>query len=111
MSDDTWWIEFMEDEVEPSLRQDMEKILVESSADQVSLENMARLRLWTKESDPVEDLWRPGKWDLMHDKIMNKISQLEEVNVQPRGLLPPPLTEVCEVAASPVVVKPLNLLA
>lgn len=92
MSDDTWWIEFMEDEVEPGLRMDMEKMLKESHEEAASLENMARLRLWTKESDPAEELWRPEKWEQMRqssfDKIMTKIDQLADLNTQPRGSLP-----------------------
>lgn len=93
MSDDTWWIEFMEDEVEPSLRLGMEKMLRESNEDHNRLENMARLRQWIKESDPSEDLWRSevnkNRLNSLQEKIMSKIAAIDEVNSQPRGSLPP----------------------
>lgn len=59
MNRDSWWIEYLEDEMDPSLQADLETLLARSESDRISLESLSSIRTWIKESDPMEDLWRP----------------------------------------------------
>jgi hypothetical protein len=75
MSRDAWWVEFLENEIEPSLRQDMEKLLRKSRRHQASLESLAQLRQWVEDSDPVEDLWDEEKVRKAQAKLLKAIAK------------------------------------
>lgn len=75
MSRDAWWVEFLENEIEPSLRQDMEKLLRKSKRHQASLESLAHLRQWVEDSDPVADLWDEDKMKKAQAKLMKVIDR------------------------------------
>ncbi len=84
MSRDSWWVEYLENEVDPSLKQDMEKLLKSSGKDRSSVETLAALRQWVADSDPVEDLWRENKMKSLQDRILNAIDKLPEPRALPR---------------------------
>ena len=100
MSRDSWWVEYLENEVDPSLKQDMEKLLEKSGRDRGSVETLAALRQWVAESDPAEELWREDKIKPLQGKILAAIAKLPVApKAQPRK----------RAARTPVVESSLEL--
>lgn len=48
-----WWIDYLEDELDPSLEQDLQLLLDHSQDDRDSFENFRLLKQWVRESDPA----------------------------------------------------------
>jgi hypothetical protein len=48
-----WWIDYLEDELDPALDKDLELLLDHSQRDRDSFENFRLLKQWVRESDPV----------------------------------------------------------
>src|SRR5689334_2164663 len=69
MSRDSWWVDFLENDVEPGLKEDMEKLLAKSGKDRASLDALASLRQWVADSDPAQDLWKEEKMAALTEKI------------------------------------------
>jgi hypothetical protein len=48
-----WWIDYLENELDPSLEMDLELLLNHSQEDRDSFENFRLLKQWVRESDPI----------------------------------------------------------
>lgn len=48
-----WWIDYLENEMNPSLDKDLELLLEHSQEDRDAFENFRVLKEWLRESDPV----------------------------------------------------------
>lgn len=76
-----WWIDYLEDEMDPKLESDLRTLLQHSQEDRDSFERFRLLRAWLRDSDPI------GEWPLderiarLHGKVMSFIEQ--EVLVAP----------------------------
>ncbi len=68
-----WWIDYLENEMDPSLDKDLQILLEHSQEDRDAFENFRLLKEWLRESDPVahwpiepawsecaETSWRPS---------------------------------------------------
>jgi hypothetical protein len=76
MSRDQWWVDFLENEVEPGLKLDLEKLLAKSGKDRAALDALANLRRWIADSDPVNDLWSNEKMRALAKKIDQAVEAL-----------------------------------
>lgn len=84
MSRMRWWIDYLENEMEPAMRADLDKLLAKSGKDQASLEALASLRQWVADSDPVEELWREKKMASLRLKIDQAIDRLPKIKSRSR---------------------------
>ena len=55
-----WWIDYLEDEMDPGLDSDLQLLLQHSQEDRDSFEQFRLLREWLRDSDPVTD-WPLGE--------------------------------------------------
>ncbi len=74
-----WWIDYLEDEFDPSLNQDLEKLLGCSQEDRDVFESFRALRQWLRRSDPASSLLELNEIKTagpsMRDKVMNELSK------------------------------------
>jgi len=75
MSKDLWWIEYMEGELDPSLKEDLEFLLKKSKSNQERLEEVQALRQWVSSADIADSLWDEKRFAQLHSKIMDKIEK------------------------------------
>ena len=68
-----WWIDFLENELEPSLKADLELLLEHSQEDRDSFESIRLLKQWVGESDPVGDWPVDARLDRIRRKVMQAI--------------------------------------
>lgn len=76
-SEDWWWIDFIENELDPILDKDLELLLEHSSEDRETFESFRLLKHWLKNSDPALGQPVEGRLDRTRARIM------EEVNKRP----------------------------
>ncbi len=91
LSDDWWWIDFLEDELDPMLDNDLVMLLEHSGEDRESFESFRLLKQWLKESDPIEGWPIEARLERMRNNIMLAIEE----------------TPVAERPVEKPVVKPL----
>ncbi len=72
------WIEYLEDELDPSLREDYAKLLLNSKADEKILEDLKRLRGSIRHADPYK------KSEFNQKLFENIMSEIHHTPVQPR---------------------------
>jgi len=73
--DENWWLEYLEGELEPSLKEDLKILLKNSPADRNCLNQLERVKNLVKESDE-EALPEDGRYyDDLHDRIMAAIEE------------------------------------
>lgn len=70
-----WWIDYLEDEIGPSLEKDMELLLHHSTEDRDAFENFRLLKSWLKESDPARDHDVESRLPRLRRRIMNAIEE------------------------------------
>ena len=75
LSDDWWWIDFLEDELDPMLDNDLVMLLEHSGEDRESFESFRLLKQWLKESDPIEGWPIEARLKRMRDNIMLAIEE------------------------------------
>jgi hypothetical protein len=67
---DDWWLEHLEEELEPNLREDLELLLKNSKADRKILESLKKTRRVLKSSDEVAMPESGLFYENLHNKIM-----------------------------------------
>ena len=72
-----WWIDYLEDELDPVLERDLELLLDHSQEDRDSFENFRLLKQWIRESDPVANWPIEERLKRTRAKVMASISELE----------------------------------
>lgn len=73
--DENWWLEYLEGELEPNLKEDLKLLLKNSPADRRCASQLERARRLIKESDE-EMLPEDGRYyDDLHDRIMAAIDE------------------------------------
>lgn len=70
---EAWWIDFMEGEMDPKIKKDLQTLLKNSRADQHLLKEYLWLREWVKASEPRTE-WSESRQTKLHDRIMTTIS-------------------------------------
>lgn len=68
-----WWIDFLEDELDPALNRDLELLLEHSEEDRTCFENFRLLKQWARESDPAGDYDVDARLDRMRTGVMEAV--------------------------------------
>jgi hypothetical protein len=71
-----WWVDYLENEMDPAVDKDLELLLEHSHEDRLSFERIRVLREWLKGSDPAHDLvlqMDGERLNRVRDRIMNQI--------------------------------------
>lgn len=53
---DWWWVDYLENEMDPSLEKDLEELLKCSASDRAAFDKISLVRRWLSESDPAKGL-------------------------------------------------------
>ena len=69
-SDDSWWIDFLENELDPLLDKDLAMLLEHSAEDRDAFESFRLVKQWVKESDPIGNWPVEGRLERMRSRIM-----------------------------------------
>ena len=72
-----WWIDYLENELEPGLERDLQLLLEHSQEDRDSFNNFCLLRQWVRESDPVLAWPLETRLARVRTNVMNAIEGLE----------------------------------
>ena len=70
---DWWWIDYLEDEMSPSLEHDLQSLLQHSDEDRNTFERFRLLREWLRGSDPIHQWPLEARVVRMHQKVMQEI--------------------------------------
>jgi hypothetical protein len=70
-----WWIEYLENEMEPGMEKDLELLLQHSEEDRTSFEHIRLLREWLGGCDPVRDWPLEDRLTRMRRKVMREIEK------------------------------------
>ena len=75
---ESWWIDYMEGEVSPGLKQDLDLLLKHSQTDRLILENLQFLRdtIKNEANAPVPE--NASYYDGLHSKVMSAIENASE---------------------------------
>ena len=80
-----WWVEFVEGEVEPNLRTDMQWALQNSARDLWQVESLRETRALVKEADDVA-MPEDGRIDQrIHMAVMDTINAMEQPALKPEA--------------------------
>ncbi len=71
------WIEYLEKEADPLVADELEKILFKNRRERSYFDELAQLKQWTKQSDPVGDLWRESSMVRLSQKILGALDSVE----------------------------------
>lgn len=77
-----WWIDYLENELEPVLERDLGLLLEVSEEDRDSFENFRLLKQWVRESDPAGDWPIEERCARMRSRVMAAI-EAEDVETAP----------------------------
>lgn len=77
IQDEEQWIDYLEDELEPSLMEDMSKILDKDEVAQKVLKEYSSIKECLLSDDPAETLLPKIDLNQIHNKIMSEIVQTE----------------------------------
>lgn len=70
-----WWIDFLENELDPMLDKDLQMLLEHSGEDRQTFETFRLLKQWLSESDPIKD-WPVGdRLPRMRSRIMSVVER------------------------------------
>lgn len=72
-----WWIDYLENELEPGLEKDLELLLEHSQEDRDSFENFRLLRQWVRESDPIASWPLEDRMTRMRAGVMKAIQDMK----------------------------------
>jgi hypothetical protein len=70
-----WWIEYLENEMDPGMEKDLELLLEHSEEDRTSFEHIRLLRAWLGSCDPVKDWPLDDRLTRMRRKVMREIEK------------------------------------
>ena len=75
-----WWIDYLENDLDPTTAADIEYLLNNSESDQDEFERWRLLRMWVQESDPAirgGESWRSEELVAHKNRIMDAVNALE----------------------------------
>ena len=70
-----WWIDYLENEMDPGLDQDLEFLLNHCEEDRLSFEHFRLLREWLRDSDPIRDWPIDERLTRLRCKVMREIER------------------------------------
>jgi hypothetical protein len=87
---DWWWIDYMEDELDPTTEPDLAYLLENSQTDRDEFESWRLLKSWVKEVDPAkskEELWSADQLSELKKKTLkalesDRVSESTKVSVR-----------------------------
>jgi hypothetical protein len=74
--EDSWWVDYLENEMDPSLEKDLQLLLQNSQEDRDAFESYRLLREWLKASDPIGDWPLEARLKNIRQNVMEGISAL-----------------------------------
>lgn len=78
--EDSWWVDYLENEMDPSLEKDLQLLLQNSQEDRDAFESYRLLREWLLASDPIGDWPLEARLKNVRQNVMEKISALPAPN-------------------------------
>ncbi len=75
---DWWWIDYLENEMDPAVEKDLESLLMNSEEDQKSFESFRLLKEWLVGSDPIGDWPLESRLRKVRRRVMHAIDQIED---------------------------------
>lgn len=72
-----WWIDYLEDELDPSLDRDLQLLLEVSEEDRQAFEKFRLLREWVRESDQASDFNIDDKLAGLTLKVMQEVNRTQ----------------------------------
>ena len=79
-----WWIDYLENELDPGLENDLQTLLQNSQEDRDSFENFRLLKQWVGESDPVGDWPITERLRRVRANVMAAIADVEIEPARPK---------------------------
>jgi hypothetical protein len=73
--EDWWWIDFLENELDPMLDKDLQMLLENSSEDRQSFETFRLLKQWLSESDPIKGWPVEDRLPRMRARVMSVVER------------------------------------
>lgn len=70
-----WWIDFLENELDPMLDKDLQTLLEHSGEDARTFESFRLLKQWLSESDPVKDWPVEDRLARMRSRVMSVVER------------------------------------
>ncbi len=70
-----WWIDFLENELDPMLDKDLQLLLEHSGEDRQTFESFRLLKQWLSESDPIKDWPVEDRLARMRSRVMNVVER------------------------------------
>jgi hypothetical protein len=74
--DDWWWIDYLENEMDPGLEKDLQLLLENSQEDRDAFEGYRVLREWLLASDPIGDWPLEARMQRVRQGVMATIEKL-----------------------------------
>jgi hypothetical protein len=78
MNREEWWMDYLEDELEPEFKRELASLLARSSSDRKFLNDTAQVRQWIKQSDPISDLWDESRFVELAERITAALAKTSE---------------------------------
>jgi hypothetical protein len=78
MGNEWWWIDYLENEMDPGLDHDLRLLLEHSQEDRDSFENFRLLREWVRASDPVASWPVETRVTRVRANVMQAIEQIDK---------------------------------
>jgi hypothetical protein len=75
---DEGWLEHLEDELDPNLKEDLKLLLRNSNSDRLVLEELKSIRVLIKSSDEMNLPESGFYYEALHDKIMASIAEADD---------------------------------
>ena len=72
---DWWWIDYLENEMDPVVEKDLESLLMHSEEDQKTFESFRLLKEWLVGSDPIGDWPLESRLRKVRRRVMQAIDQ------------------------------------
>lgn len=80
--DESWWLEYMEGEFDPSYARDLEQLLKNSPADRRRLRQLERTRRLVKDADEVALPEDARAYDQLHQRIMTAVEKSGDASLE-----------------------------
>lgn len=82
--DEWWWIDFLENELDPMLDKDLQTLLDHSASDRDTFESFRLLKYWLKDSDPIEGWPIEARLERIRKNVMKAVNETPKT-AAPRG--------------------------
>jgi hypothetical protein len=85
---DWWWIDYMENELDPTTHPDIEFLLEKSPADREEFEAWRLLKSWVREVDPVKKetvSWETKELEKLREKTLRALADEETCQIGVRS--------------------------